>query len=121
MLLSRQVDYLRGKDLGFDAEQVVAIPTQTDDGTALMERFRQALATRREVVRVTRGSTPMSDRWSRAGVKIDGQCFQSFHIRTDYRFLETFEMDPPGEISRKTSPRKRPTPCSSTRRRRCYE
>lgn len=93
MLLSRQVDFLRGKDLGFDAEQVVALPTQTDDGAAFMERFRQALATRREVVQVTGGSTPMSDWWSRAGVEIEDQRFQTFHIRADYRFLETFDMD----------------------------
>ena len=92
MLLTQQVKYLRGKDLGFDAEHVVAIPTQSDEGAALLDRFRQALAPHEAVVRVTGGSTPMSDWWSRAGVEIEDQRFQTFHIRADYQFLETFDI-----------------------------
>ena len=92
MLLAKQVEYLRGKDLGFDAEHVVAIPTQSDEGVVLLERFRQALASHEAVVHVTGGSTPMSDWWSRAGVEIEDQRFQTFHIRADYQFLETFDI-----------------------------
>lgn len=93
LLLSKQVDYLRGKDLGFDAEHVVAIPTQSEEGQTVLDKYREALSAHPEVMQVTGGSTPMSDWWSRMNVEIGDEQFQTFHIRGDYAFLETFDIE----------------------------
>lgn len=95
LVMSAQLRYLLGRDLGFDKEQVVVIPNRNPSGqrAPAVERVRNALAGRREITGVTGASAPFSGDWTLLGFNTTDGVFRRFAATTvDYDFLAAMRL-----------------------------
>ena len=92
ILISRQLDYVRNQDLGIDTEQVLVIPLDVNEPDKFASFYKSEIARKTDVNKVTVGSTPMSQWWARRGMNVNGVRFQTYHIKIDPDFLETFDI-----------------------------
>lgn len=75
-VMYKQMYYITSKDLGFDKERVLVIPTQygwTEESNATVERMRNALSSNQNVLGVAGVSNSFNHGWSRYGYEIDGE------------------------------------------------
>ncbi len=112
LIMSRQLQFLQSKNLGFDKEQVVIIPLQgavstgrsgglggmstgIDDGMELAELFKQELSQHATVVRAGAASfMPGASSWFSLGYQSDSGEFLRFQLNViDPEFLETMDME----------------------------
>lgn len=91
VLVAQQVDFLRNRSVGFDAEQLVVVPTFTSSGENY-ERYKEALLREANVVGVTGASTPLSFFRGRRSTVIGETRFQSAVLRVDYNFLDMMDI-----------------------------
>ncbi len=93
LVMVRQLDYLQTKNLGFNKEHVVVIPTSGLPGDALLPRFRQALEGRDDVVAVTGMNNAFAHGWSREGWDYRGDLKRAYVYAVDPAFLDVMEME----------------------------
>jgi putative ABC transport system permease protein len=86
VLMTRQVDFLRNRSIGFDREHLLVIPAMTREGDEAYRRFRQALAGEPGIEAVTATSSPMSSFRSRRSVVIGDDHLEAATLRVDYNF-----------------------------------
>ena len=86
LIMLRQLDYLRTRDLGFDREHVVVIPLNDIDGTDAVSLFRTELSRRSGIVGVTGTSTSFNRGYPRTRFMYEGELKQVFtyDIESDY-------------------------------------
>ncbi len=86
LIMTRQLSYLRNRDLGIQGEQVVLIPTQgSPQGTQLVDRFRNELGSYRNVFGVTGASMALGNDRSYAASMVR---FQTSEIMAHYFFID---------------------------------
>ncbi len=81
--VGKQLDYLRNKDLGYNKEHVVIIPTNKSrkEGTVLGERFKLAMARDPEVINSTISLFSMTEPgWMNMGYTDDKTVFRQFRF-----------------------------------------
>ncbi|MDX1548190.1 MAG: FtsX-like permease family protein, partial [Rhodothermales bacterium] len=96
LLMQRQLDFLQTKNLGFDKEQVVVIPTgvPVEEGEVLAERFRNALAGHGAVAGMTVSAFPLDGGWMNVGYTTDQDVYRTFNVNlVDPDFLETMGIE----------------------------
>ncbi len=112
LIMSRQLEFLQTKNLGFDKEQVVTIPLQgalvtsnkggmrgmgdrIGTGMELAEVFKQALAQQSMIKQAGAASfVPEGTSWLNLGYQADGGQFLKFQMNViDPDFLETLNME----------------------------
>ena len=94
IIMFEQMDFIRNKDLGFNQEMVVAIPTYSRDleSVQLLNRFRQALQPYPEVVSISGGTFSFNRGWSLVGWAADGKQVNAYEVRVDANYLATMQM-----------------------------
>ena len=90
VLVRAQVEYLQMKDLGFQKEQMVIIPTKSSEGTALYERFRNEVESHAGILGVTGSEYSLG---GSGGTGISLAVIEEREIKTsrfgiDYNYLE---------------------------------
>ncbi len=95
VIMYRQMNFVTSKDLGYNKEQVLVIPTQTgwnkkaDD---LVERFRVRAQQEPAVVAVSGTSTSFSKGYSRYGYKIDDENKSAYVYGVDPYYITTLDL-----------------------------
>lgn len=89
VIMYRQMNFITTKDLGFDREQIIVVPTQTGwnaQANQTVAALRNALKTDRNVVSVAGVTAAFNKGWSRYGYKIKGENKEAFvyGVDTDY-------------------------------------
>lgn len=96
LIMFRQLDYVTGKELGYNEEQVVFIPTFTgwnEEGTQLMERYRNELIGLGGVKNVS-GMAPAFTKGSNVyGFGVDGEVKESFIYYVDEQLINTLGIE----------------------------
>ncbi len=93
LVMLRQLDYVQTKNLGFDEEHVVVIPTNGLPGDELLARFRTALGPRRDVLGVTGMNNAPAHGWSREGWDYKGEDKVAYTYRVESDFLDVMGVD----------------------------
>lgn len=89
VIMYRQMHYITTKDLGFDREQIIVVPTQTGWNTKAnqtVEALRNALKGEPAVASVSGVTAAFNKGWSRYGYKVNGENKDAFvyGVDTDY-------------------------------------
>lgn len=95
VVMVRQMNYVSQKDLGYNEDQVLVIPTYTgwtEEGTRLMERFRNELTAVPGIDDVSGMAPAFTTGSNRYGFKVNGEFKDSFIYYVDEQFVETMGM-----------------------------
>jgi putative ABC transport system permease protein len=95
MVIGAQFRFLVGRDIGFNREQVLVLPNRgpAPDRPAVVERLRNAVAGRREILGVSGASSTFTKPWTLLGFDGPDGAFKQFaEITVDYDFLRTMEL-----------------------------
>jgi len=96
LIMYRQMEYVSSKNIGYDKEQVLFIPTHTgwtQEGDRLMERFRNEIGNQPGVASVSGMAPAFTQGFNRYGFRVDGEFKDSFIYYVDERFIETMGME----------------------------
>ncbi|GAB3320038.1 ABC transporter permease [Larkinella ripae] len=91
--LNQQLSFLKHKSLGYQQEQILVVPVSKggDKGRQIVERYRQALASRKEVVDVAASAFPFSAGWGDMGYTDDQKVYREFQFNVvDPHFIPTY-------------------------------
>ncbi|MFV1883327.1 MAG: ABC transporter permease [Balneola sp.] len=92
VIMFKQMDYVSGKDLGYNEEQVLFIPTHTgwnEEGTKLMELYRNELNGTHGVASVSGMAPAFTSGSNRYGFNVDGEEFRSYIYFVDEQIIPT--------------------------------
>jgi len=80
------VRFFKTTELGYNAQNLVFMPTETDEGERLMEIYRNELARDKRILTVS------GSQWGEGNtdVEVDGIKFRTAHFRIDFEYLKTF-------------------------------
>jgi putative ABC transport system permease protein len=87
-----QLEFVRNKDLGFNKENVLVIPTKLnmEDSFKIAQLFKNELSTNKNVFDVSAAATPMGDRWNMIGFSMPDGTYNRFYLNVVYfNYLET--------------------------------
>jgi len=97
LLMGQQMRFLQTKNLGFDKEQVVVIPTEQplEEGQRLTDLFREAVSDNPNVVAVTRASHTFGEGgWMTIGYHADDDTYRDFTLNViDEDYVSTLSME----------------------------
>lgn len=96
LIMFRQMRYVTTKDLGFDKDQVMVVPTYagwTEVANRTVERFRQRADQEPLILNVSGTSSSFSRGYSRYGYKIGGEHKAAFIYAVDPYYLSTLGID----------------------------
>jgi putative ABC transport system permease protein len=95
LIMSRQMNYLNLKDLGFNHEHIIVLPTFTsgEDVSRVIKAFKNAAEYEPDIQKVTAISNPFFEGISSMGfIGKDGEMKSSKAYAVDYDFIETLEL-----------------------------
>lgn len=96
VIMYRQMSYITTKDLGYNQDQIVVIPTQkgwTEESDRTVAQFRARLAQEPGVVSVGGTSISFSQGYSRYGYRINGEQKAAFVYAIDPLYIPTLDME----------------------------
>lgn len=96
LVMTRQLNFLRNRDLGIHGEQVVIIPTQgSPQGNRLVERFRNDLGSDSSILGVTGSSMALgNDRtYAESVVRFQLSEIMAHYFWIDQDFLKTLDLE----------------------------
>ncbi len=96
VIMYRQLAFVSQKDLGYDEEQVVVIPTHTgwsEAGTRLMRRFREQVQSHPGVAAVTGMSPAFTKGWNQYGFEVQGEDKEAFIYGVDEQFVNALDIE----------------------------
>jgi len=94
LILSRQTDYLMTKNLGFNQEQVVVIPTiKEGNGEKLLELYRNELRSNPNIANISATAFSIDRGSHRVIASFDGQDIRAYEFRVDYGYLATMGIE----------------------------
>lgn len=97
LTVAKQLNYLRTKDLGFNKEHIVIVPTNLSrkEGNRLAERFKLAIQKNPDVINSTTSLFSMSEYgWMTLGYTDDKNIFRQFSFNAvDADFVNTMGID----------------------------
>lgn len=90
VIMYRQMIYITTKDLGYNQEQVIAIPTQlgwVPEGKDVVEQYRNAVKTNPAVINVAGTSNAFAHGLSSFGYRIKGENKEAFIYAVDSEYI----------------------------------
>jgi len=96
VIMYRQMRYITTKDLGFDKDQVLVIPTQTgwnEEADKTVARYRARLFQESSVISVAGTTSSFAKGYSRNGYKIDGEQKSAYVYGVDPYYLATLGVE----------------------------
>lgn len=95
VIMFRQMHYVTTKDLGYNQDQIVVIPTQTgwnEEANKVISRFRARSQQERNIVSVAGTSSSFNRGYSQYGYKIKGEQKAAYVFAVDPQYLTTLEI-----------------------------
>ncbi len=95
-VMYEQMNYVTTKDLGFDKEQVLVVPTQMgwdSESDQAVERMRNALIADTDIISVAGVSNSFTQGWSRYGYTIDDDNKSAYVWSVDPYYLEALGIE----------------------------
>lgn len=95
LVMHQQLAFIQGKDLGFNENQIVAIPTHRsgDASHQFIALFRNRLSSNPDILGITGTAKFLGTGHKRTiGSKANGTRMNVFHAAVDYDYLETLEI-----------------------------
>lgn len=92
VMMYRQMHFITSKDLGYNKEQVLVIPTQagwTEESNRVVEQFRTHAQQEPTIVSVSGTSSSFNQGYSRYGFKIKGEQKSAYVYAADPNYLTT--------------------------------
>jgi putative ABC transport system permease protein len=92
VIMYRQMRFITTKDLGFDQEQILVIPTQTGwnaEADKTIAQFRSRMEQEPSVVSVAGTTASFNRGWSRYGYKVNGEQKSAFVYGIDPEYIST--------------------------------
>lgn len=96
VIMYQQMNYMTTKDLGFNQEQVVVVPTQTGwnaKANKILAQFRNAVKTDPGVAGVAGVTSAFTKGWSRLGYKIKGENKGAYVYGVDCDYIPLLEIE----------------------------
>ena len=96
LIMYRQMRYVTTKDLGYNKEQIVVVPTQTGwnpEADKTVERFRTRTQQEPSIISVAGTSSSFNQGYSRYGYKIKGEQKSAFVFSVDPYYLSTLGVE----------------------------
>lgn len=96
VIMFKQMNFITQKDLGYNEEQVVVIPTYTgwtDEGEETVKRFRHRFAGDPDIIGVSGTSASFNRGWSRNGYKVNGEQKAAFVYRVDEEYIKLLDIE----------------------------
>jgi putative ABC transport system permease protein len=90
VIMYRQMHFITTKDLGFDREQIIVVPTQTgwnSKANQTVAALRNALKSNPAVVSVSGVTAAFNKGWSRYGYKVNGENKDAFVYGIDTEYI----------------------------------
>jgi len=95
VIMYRQMNYVTTKDLGYNQEQIVVVPTNTgwsDEGEQLVNQIRNVLISDPNFISISGTSSSFSRGWSNYGYTINGQQRSAYVYRVDPEYANTLNL-----------------------------
>ena len=92
VIMFRQMDYITTKNLGYNKEQVLVIPTYTgwsDAGQQLVQRFKNESGDNPNIIKISGTSSSFSQGWSRNGYRVGDKEHIAYNYRIDPDYIST--------------------------------
>ena len=97
MVIGQQLDFLKNRNLGFEKEHVVIVPTNKSraEGYPLAERFKAELAKNPQVIATTTSMFSFSEPgWANLGYEDDSKIYRNFRMNAiDADFINTMQLE----------------------------
>lgn len=96
VIMFKQMDYVSGKDLGYNKEQVLFIPTHTgwnEEGTRLMELYRNELDGTPGVTNVSGMAPAFTSGSNRYGFRVNEEEFRSYIYFVEEQLIPTLGLE----------------------------
>ena len=96
VIMYQQMEYVTTKDLGYDQEQIIVVPTQmgwSEESNKAVERMRTRLAQESFVSGVAGTSLSFNQGWSRNGYQIDGEQKSAYVFAVDPHYIELLDIE----------------------------
>jgi putative ABC transport system permease protein len=88
----KQLEFIKNKDLGFNKENVLVIPTKLSMQETLKTAglFRNEFSNNKNIIDVSAAVTQMGGKWSMIGFSLPGGSYDRFYLNVvDYDYLKT--------------------------------
>lgn len=93
LVMAGQLRFIQNKNLGFQGEQVVVIPTNGLDGERVLNLYRDAMSTYPGAVNITGANVSFATGLWRRGFDYEGKLRQVAVFRVDPNYVETLRMN----------------------------
>jgi putative ABC transport system permease protein len=96
VIMYRQMNFVTTKDLGYNQDQIVVIPTQKGwnaESDRTVEQFRSRLAQEADIVSVAGTSSSFNEGWSRYGYRIKGEQKSAYVYAVDPQYIPTLGIE----------------------------
>lgn len=96
VVMYRQMQFITTKDLGYDKEQVLVVPTQTGwnaEANVMVERFRTMLQHEPVVTAVAGTSASFNAGWSQYGYQINGEQKAAYVYTVDSHYIPLLNLE----------------------------
>lgn len=95
VIMYRQMEFIATRDLGFDKEQVLVVPTQAgwnEEADKVVEQFRIRTETELGIMHVAGTSSSFNQGWSQYGYKIKDENKAAFVYRVDPAYADLLNL-----------------------------
>ncbi|UZR95348.1 ABC transporter permease [Chondrinema litorale] len=92
LLMSKQIQYMKTKDLGFSKEQILVINSNSLDGYNLIEKLRVETANIPSILNIAGSATSFTMGSMRRGFEYDGENKQVHYFEVSANYIETMDM-----------------------------
>ena len=96
MVMLEQMNFISTKDLGYDREQILVVPTNTgwnDEGEKLLNLYKNETKSNPKIISLSGTSSSFNRGWSRNGYTIDGKSHMAYNYRIDPDYIQTLGIE----------------------------
>ncbi len=97
IIIGKQLEYLQSKDLGFEKEHIIVVPTNRpgEEGNALAERYINTLEGNPQILSASKSLYSMAEfGWMQLGYTDDQEVFRQFKFNAiDPEFINTMDLE----------------------------
>jgi putative ABC transport system permease protein len=96
VIMYRQMQYVTTKDLGYDHNQILVIPTQkgwTEESNRTVAQMRARLEQEPDIISIAGTSSSFNQGYSRYGYKVNGEQKSAFVYAVDVQYIPTLDIE----------------------------
>ncbi|MCB0839577.1 MAG: ABC transporter permease [Bacteroidetes bacterium] len=93
IVMSDQIHFMKNKNLGYEAEQIVVVPTQSLDGDRLLDRYQDLGRSTPEIEMVAGSNVSFTQGRTRVGFLYEEKLYEPHYFRVDANYVETLGLN----------------------------